>query len=238
MFQNTDIERQLYKIRERRIDEKSVMAEVTSIFAENEVKRRNILETLTEPNGAITHSFNFDQLETSQIFHVDDIKKLCVIYRLRFLDSHFFKGNFPEEAVSKIRQLEIDHNTSLSNFKIVAPSKLLKLENADDPLLFSPMGNDYYYLIHKWGTDLHPLRKILMWPYKSFENLIITILLVSAICTAITPMQIFTKHVSMQEYLLMYLFMFKAIAGVVLFYGFAKGKNFNDAIWDSKYYNA
>ena len=29
--------------------------------------------------------------------------------------------------------------------------------------------------------------------------------------------------------------MFKAIASIVLFYGFALGKNFNPAIWNSKY---
>ena len=33
------------------------------------------------------------------------------------------------------------------------------------------------------------------------------------------------------------LFMFKAVAGIALYYGFAKGKNFNTAIWNSKYYN-
>ena len=100
------------------------------------------------------------------------------------------------------------------------------------------MGNDYYYLIHKWGNDLHPFRKLLMWPYKTFKNLVFTIIVISILLTAITPMQAFTKgDVGNQEYLLMFLFMFKAIGGAVLFYGFAKGKNFNTAIWDSKYYN-
>ena len=120
----------------------------------------------------------------------------------------------------------------------MAPAKLLKLENADDPLLFAPMGNDYFYLIHKWGTDLHPLRKWLMWPYKNFENLIFTVFVLSILLTAMTPMQVFTKgEVTNTEYLMMFLFMFKAVGGIVLFYGFAKGKNFNEAIWDSKYYN-
>jgi hypothetical protein len=120
----------------------------------------------------------------------------------------------------------------------MAPAKLLKLENADDPLLFASMGNGYYYLIHKWGNDLHPFRKALMWPYKTFENLVFTIFVMSILLTAITPMQVFTqREIGNQEYLLMFLFMFKAVGGTVLFYGFAKGKNFNTAIWNSKYYN-
>ncbi len=238
MLQKTDIERQLFKIRAKRINEDSILAEVQSILEENELDRSKIVENLLSSTPSKISNLKLDLLETERIYHISDIKKLCVTYRLRFLDSHYFKGDFPEEAVTKVRELENKHETELSNFKIVAPSKLLKLENADDPLLFSAIGNDYFYLIHKWGTDLHPLRKILMWPYKSFENLIITILFVSVIFTAITPMEMFTKNVTMQEYLLMYLFMFKAVAGIVLFYGFAKGKNFNTAIWDSKYYNA
>ena len=100
------------------------------------------------------------------------------------------------------------------------------------------MGNDYFYLIHKWGNDLHPLRKALMWPYKTIENLVLTVFFISLVLTAITPIHLFSTGPTTQEYLLLFLFMFKWIGGMVLFYGFAKGKNFNTAIWNSKYYNA
>ena len=121
---------------------------------------------------------------------------------------------------------------------MVAPSKRLKLENADDPLLFAPIANDYYYLIHKWGNDLHPMRKWLMWPYKNFENLVFTVFLLSILLTAITPLGLLSHTQGMQEYVLLFLFMFKSVGGVVLYVGFAKGKNFNCAIWDSRYYNS
>jgi hypothetical protein len=156
---------------------------------------------------------------------------------LRFLPSSFFKGEIPEEGISKIHSEEKTHQTQLRNLHIVAPSKKLKLENADDPLLFAPLGNDYFYFIYKWGNDLHPLRKLLVWPYKTFENLIITLLALSLLLTALTPVNLLAKSHGMQEYVLLFLFIFKGVAGVVLFYGFAKGKNFNTAIWKSKYYN-
>jgi hypothetical protein len=34
---------------------------------------------------------------------------------------------------------------------------------------------------------------------------------------------------------MLFFFMFKAIASIVLFYGFALGKNFNPAIWNNRY---
>lgn len=239
MLSKTNIEIRLKDQRSRRISEESILEEVQQIFKENLRQRKEIVSRLNIPSEEENNAFDLDKLETNRIFHLKDLQKICVTYRLRFLEARFFKGGFPEEAISEIRRLELDHDTKLGNFKIMAPSRLLKLENADDPLLFVPLGNDYFYLIHKWGTDLHPLRKWLMWPYKNFENLIFAVFVVSLLLTAMTPMQLFTKgEVNPTEYLLMFLFMFKAVGGIVLFYGFSKGKNFNEAIWNSKYYNA
>ncbi len=240
MLSKTNIELELKQKRRRRISPEDILAEVQDIFKTNELHRSAIKqELITADTAESNFPKDFNLLETSRIFHIHDIQNTCVEFRLRFLDARYFKGDFPEEAISEIRTLEDLHKTRLKKFKIMAPAQLLKLENADDPLLFVPMGNDYYYLIHKWGNDLHPLRKWLMWPYRNFENLIFTLFLLSLFLTWISPMQIFTKgSPSASEYLLLFLFMFKAVGGVVLFYGFAKGKNFNEAIWDSKYYNA
>ncbi|MEL6811321.1 MAG: hypothetical protein AAFP76_08310 [Bacteroidota bacterium] len=239
MFEKTDIKERLIRVRNKRIPEDTILQEVQQIFNENEKERDQIKLRLASGHAHSQPNLQPELLASAAIFHLNDIKKLCVDYRLRFLDARFFKGDFPEEAVSKIRSLEKEHNTTIDGLKIVAPAKLLKLENADDPLLFAPLGNDYFYLIHKWGKDLHPFRRALMWPYKNFENLVFTIFLASILLTAITPMKAFTKGiVTNTEYLLMFLFMFKAVGGTVLFIAFAKGKNFNDAIWNSKYYNA
>lgn len=238
MISRTNIEIQLLKYRSKRIDEQDIIDEVQRIFLENENKRDEIVSTLAEKSSEVENHFNFDLLQSNHIFHINDIENLCINYRLRFLDSHYFKGDFPEEAISEIRHLENSHNIVLKNFKIVAPAKLLKLENADDPLLFAPMGNDYYYLIHKWGKDLHPLRKLLMWPYKSLDNLVFMVVVLSILLTSIVPMHWLTPNPGIGEYLFLAFFIFTGIGGMVILYGFSKGKNFNGAIWNSKYYNA
>lgn len=238
MLTKTNIEEKLEKTRNKRISEKDILKEVEQIFSETDVQRAAIKQKLKSNSDKAASSIDLKSLDSYKIYHIKDIQKICVDYRLRFLDSKYFKGEIPEEAVSKIRDLENKHQTSLYTFKIIAPAKLLKLENADDPLLFTPLGNDYYYLIHKWGNDLHPLRKTLMWPYKTLENLVITIFFISLMLTAITPIHLFSTGPTEQEYILLFLFMLKAVGGMVIYYGFAKGKNFNSAIWNSKYYNA
>ena len=181
------------------------------------------------------NSFDFDQLESHRIYHLDQIREVCIDYRLRFLDIKYFKNDLPESAHQAINKIETDHGTALADFKVMAPSVLFRLERKDDPLLFVPLGNNYYYLVHKWGNDLHPLRKLLMWPFKNIWNLLLTVLAVSFVATEITPMDLFTKTPDQASYWMLYFFMFKAIASIVLFYGFALGKNFNPAIWNSKY---
>ena len=188
------------------------------------------------PTGV--NNFDLDKLATANIFHIDNIKNTCIDYRLRFLDLKYFKNDLPQEAFDKIARLEAVHGTTLSGFKIMAPSKLFRLKNTDDPLLFVPIGNDYFYLIHQWGDDLSPFRKLFMWPFKNIWNLMVLIMGISWIATSLTTMAIFSKPTYWSTYWMVYFFMFKAIAAIVLFYGFALGKNFNPAIWNSKYNKA
>jgi len=186
-------------------------------------------------NLSSLNSFDLDQLATDKIYHIKQIKKVCIDYRLRFLDLKYFKNKLPTEANQAIRHLEKTHHTKLGDFKIMAPSVLFRLEKTDDPLLFVPIGNEYYYLVHKWGNDLHPLRKFLMWPFKNIWNLLIAIFLFSLMITEITPMKLFTRTPDTSSYWMLLFFMFKAIASVVLYFGFALGKNFNPSIWNSHY---
>jgi hypothetical protein len=194
-----------------------------------------LTETFNDLDIKIQNDFDFDQLETHKIYHLEQIRDVCIRFRLRFLDLKYFKNKLPESALEAVNSIEDKHNTVLTDFKIMAPSVLFRLERKDDPLLFVPIGNGYYYLIHKWGNDLHPMRSILMWPFKNIWNLLITLLGVSWIATEMTPMGLFTKTPDTTSYWMLFFFMFKAIASVVLFYGFALGKNFNPAIWNSKY---
>jgi len=204
------------------------------------IQSQYAIPSFPEPEKSLRRKYNqfdFEQLETKRIFHRDTIKKICIDYRLRFLDLDYFKGDVPVEAIESIQALEQAHNTELQNMKIVAPSKLFKLKNADDPLLFVPIGNQYYYLIHKWGNDLHPLRQLLMWPFKNIVTSILSILLLSLVLTSFMPLTLFRAEPNWSDFILIFMFIFKSIAAVVIYYAFAAGKNFSRAIWDSTYYN-
>lgn len=197
-----------------------------------------ILEDLQKEESAVTTDFIFDLLDTQKIFHISHIQKLCIDYRLRFLPSGFFKGDIPEEAISRVKELEAAHETSLRGFYLMAPSKNFRLKNADDPLLFAAMGNGYYYLIHKWGNDLHPLRKLFVWPLKNMENLAIFTVVFSFLFTFVLRELFFARYQTTSEFIMLFLFSFKSMVGLLVFYGVALGKNFNNGIWKSRHFNA
>lgn len=238
MLPRTNIEKKLHNLRAKSTQEERILEDVYELLRQEQDKEDRITANITGSSREVQNDFTFDLLETGNIYHIEQIKDICINYRLRFLDTRYFKGQIPPEAISKIKSLEKAHNLEIEGYKIIAPSRLFKLEDKDDPLLFAPIGNGYYYLIHKWGNDLHPLRRILVWPFKNIINLTALVVLISYLATLMVPEGLFSKSSSAAEFWIIFFFMFKSVAAIVIFYGFALGKNFNPAIWNSKYFNA
>ncbi|MFN3754151.1 hypothetical protein [Flavobacterium sp.] len=231
-----DLEKELLSKRRKFKAEAEILAEVQSIFTENDLVREQISQKLQQKSSTKPNQLNFDLLEADKIFHLEQIKSLCIEYRLRFLDSNIFKNEIPEEAISKIRMMEKAHNTSLEGFKIIAPSKAFHLLNYDDPLLFVPIGNNYFYLIHQWGTEMNPWRKLMVLPIKNLGNFTITSILLSIMIAFLVPENNLSKSVPLAS-LIVFLFAFKSIFAVFAYYFFMMGKNFNEEIWQRQYYN-
>lgn len=236
MLQTIDIQQQLIKERNKNQQSFDVLQWVQEVFDEIDTTQKTVLERLAQsPIQKTTNNFNIDKVDADAIFHLSQIKKICIDFRLRFLDTRYFKGDYPQEVVSKIKALEESHHTTLDGFKIIAPSKLFELNEADDPLLFAPMGNGYYYLIHKWGKDLHPLRKLKYWSVKNVENLGFAIFTLSFLLTLITKDFFFKDEANFGYIFMLFLFYVKGVMGFIFFFGASSGKNFSEYCWLSKY---
>ncbi|RYG29298.1 MAG: hypothetical protein EOO01_38420, partial [Chitinophagaceae bacterium] len=135
--------------------------------------RDAVKERLLSQSGDSENTFDPMLLDQERIFHLDQIREICIRYRLRFLESSRFSDGIPPEAVSKVQELEREHGCDISGFRIVAPASAFKLMNVNDPLLFAPVSNGYYYLVHQWGKDLSIWRKYRNWPIRNFANFVI-----------------------------------------------------------------
>lgn len=211
------------------------LASVREILAKDELQRQSIHKKLKSKSPTNENHFVFDLMETENIFYIGQIRQICIDYRLRFLDSHLYKVPFPEEVVTKIKHLEKEHNTQLSGFKLMAPSKVFQLKRYNDPILFAPVGNDYYYLIHKWGNDLQPLRKWMVLPFRTISHLLLFFVLISLLISLLLPDKFYGVEMNGTMKLVSFLFLFKYCCAMGLYYGVAKGKNFNVNIWNSDF---
>lgn len=198
-----------------------------------------ILNNLFTSEGN-SEELNFDELETHRIYHIEDIKKLCVDYRLRFLDSKHFNGTFPTEALDAIDSFEKAQGREIKGFKMIAPAGMFKLAEKDkDPLLFVPMGGGYHYLLAQWGNDLHPLRKILVYPFRDFESLMKSVFGFCLLVALLFPESLMRgpkdTGTIMHIRVIFFFWMVFSTGAMTALYGFSRMKNFNANLWKSKY---
>jgi len=236
-----DLEKAL--IREKQREEAkspdTVLEAFKNLLAADDKKDEEILAAIFEGGSDLVNHLRVKDLDPDKIFTTQQIRNLCTQYRLRFLDTKYFRGEIPYEAIVKIKALQRDHNTELRAFKMIAPAAMFNLQNKDkDPLLMLPLGNNRFYLAHKWGNDLHPLRKLLVYPFRSFKTLLFTVAALAVFIVALIP-----DSVMMGPYdkntvglrVIFFFYLFLAFSGLTALYGFSRLKNFNSELWNSRY---
>ena len=224
---------ELLRERNKQISSNELKSLIKDIWDKEDFKKNRIAKSLNEKNNENFNKMKFEEMETKNIFHKDTIKSICVQYRLRFLDSNLFKGDYPNNITKVISDIEKKHETTLNNFMIMAPSKLFKIKSPDDPILFVPIGNDYYYLIHKWGEEFNYLRKLLVLPFKNIDNLTVFSILVSVFFALVG--KLFMPSLSSSEVFILFLFLVKGFIFIFCYMFFLTRRNFSESIWNSKY---
>ena len=224
---------ELLSERNKEISSDELKSIVKKIWSNHDSKKDQIRISLNKKNDYKNNQLKFDKMESKNIFHKNTIKKICVRYRLRFLDSNLFKGEYPKNITRIIRDLESKHDTNLINFMIMAPSKLFKIKSPDDPILFVPIGNDYFYLVHKWGKEFNKFRKLMVLPFKNIDNLTIFSILVSVFFAL--GSKLVMPSLTSSEVFILFLFLVKGFIFIFFYMFFLTRKNFSESIWNSKY---
>ncbi len=114
-----------------------------------------------------------------EVYHVDDIKQICVDYRMRMLSSRLYHGPIDPEFGMKLKRFQEEQALTKEDleydFYIVAPAETFDLEKRQrpiiDPLLLYKVDQHHYKLVHQWGDDLHPLRYIQSWRHQNLTNM-------------------------------------------------------------------
>ena len=104
------------------LGQEELIAEVGAIL-EEEQKHDDILRAMVLSSVGAKEN-RIPRLDPDRIFLEEEIRTLCIRYRLRFLDGGRFKGELPMQAVYELRRLEARANGPVRGFKIMAPAGL------------------------------------------------------------------------------------------------------------------
>lgn len=221
------------------IGQTELMFEV-HLWLEEEQKRDDLIRALVLSSRK-QHVVGINGIDPDRIFSLDTIERLCVKYRLRFLDGGLYKGEVPSQAVQAIRSLERKAEGPLTSFMVMAPAQRFKLCDSEvDPLLFVPIGNERYYLVHKWGNDLSRVRSLAYWPVRSPLRLIATVFLLAFICAMAVPTSLIAPEAASffnGQRLLMLFWSVMVFGGFTVFGWFAFFGQFSTQAWNSRYFN-
>lgn len=203
---------------------------------QDDLLRAMVLSSMDERPVRITG------MDPERIFHRDTIRTLCIRYRLRFLPGGLFKGPVPSTAIYALRGLERKAGSPLKSFMVMAPAGRFKLCDSEvDPLLFVPLGNDRFYLVHKWGSDLSAARRILNWPVRTVAHLAILVLLFAAVSSMLVPTHWMTTDPTATFWgahrMLFLLWTTMVSASFTVFGWFAFFGQFSAEAWNSRYFN-
>ncbi len=236
IFNRLNIKEELVKERSK---QQRLMNDVTGILNDSLERDNKVLERLKGSGESNTNTLLIE--DEKRIYTLEQIKKICIRYRLRFLPTRLFKAEFPYEAIANINELERKLNRKIEDFKIIAPSKAFELENINkDPLLFAQLADGRYYLIHHWGKDLKWYRRILTWPLQNFTTYFITLWIFAATLAFAIPSSIM-HQLSRDSELFLRLWLtvhsFIAFMGLTFWLALSYEKTFSSLNWESKYYN-
>ena len=237
IFSRINIRKALIK---ERGHQQELLRQANVLLNKASIKDENVISRLKQ-NSTDKYLLLPKNINSENIFSIEEIKQICIKYRLRFLDSSYFKSEYPYAAISEINDFEIKYGIKINSFRIIAPSKAFDLQNINkDPLLFAKLNDKSYYLIHQWGNDLAWYRRILSWPFQNFKTLIITLSIICFIFAFSLPssiMNIFSFQSEMYLRIWLTVHTFIGLLGITLWLGISFDKTFSAHSWDSKYYN-
>jgi hypothetical protein len=192
------------------ISNNSKISDTKMLLATNEANRISVLNALGLNSGIKEYvevkrrSLDREKLENEygkDIFHIDEIEKLCLKYDLRFLNSKHYNGNITNDLPEKVIEFSQKHNVRVGinndtwsgdgdKFYILGPrnkfdknrSKKEKVKD-NDPILFYHTDRDYYKVVYAWGNSLSMFRLIKGWRRLNLRN---RFLFISSIISLLT----------------------------------------------------
>ncbi len=228
------------ELKKQRAQFPSLLKEVNEVLLQSAHSDEELLNRLKDNRDAGTEEIIIAENDLDNIYSINEIEKICINYRLRFLDSKYFKQEFPYDAIVRINEFEKRYNTKIKRFKIIAPDKAFDLIDVNqDPLLFAQLSNNTFYLLHQWGKDIVWYRKFLFLPIRDIYTYFYSIIVLAVLFAFSIPFSWLQVQPDNEMYIRLWLAMHCTIGFFffILFLGATSQSSFSSMSWKSKYFN-
>jgi len=227
----------LRKLANKRNEGDFLLQEINSTIQKAWFKSQNVFQNLFyyQQNDFL---LNEDELDPKDIFTLKEIKKICINYRMCFLDAHLFKNEIPAVAEIKIEYLNEKYRKNIQGLKILSYHECFTNPfcKKNYGLLFAPTENGNYYLVHTWGNPISSKRKWLYFPLRNFESLAVSLIVFTLIVDLILPTHLITLDRTATYWsgyrLGVYFHLLIFFGGFATFIVFAFFKNLSNYLWD------
>lgn len=220
----------------------SLVDEVKLLLEDNASKEREFMTTIGfDHHIRKVDAYKSDKIITEQeeakygdIYKLEDIKKICLDYDLRFLPIEYYKGNITADLPSVLMRFCEEHNIPQNyhlryDLYIAAPKENFELqERPKDPLLFYRTRDENFTLVHKWGKDFTVMRLLKGFLNRNDHTAFISrFLIIALICFSV---QSFIGLFS-NWWIILDVVIGCIVGGIIM------PDEKNDKNWDSKYLN-
>ncbi len=237
MFNKTDIFTQLAGVRSRnRTNEDILVDEAQRILRNDLFTETKILQNLrqyADTNELITE----EDVNPDLLFTLKEIKIIATNYRLKFLESKYYKPEIPYDTIKAIKQFNTEFKKELKEFRILSVAEAFGEKTPEkSAALFVKTNHNNYYLLHQWGNALTKNRELGYWPLRRFENLALTVMAFTLLVTLSLPTALITLDTKATYWCgyragtFFHLLIF--FSGFTTYFTITFAKNFSSANWN------
>jgi hypothetical protein len=228
------------ELKAERLKSLSTLDNAQSLLESSAKKDENVIARLKGENENNENDLLIEKADLENLYNTEQIKTICINYRLRFLDTKYYKYEFPYEAILKINEFEKRYNTKIKKFRIIAPYKAFELQEANqDPLLFAELSSNKFYLLHQWGNDLAWYRKFIYFPIRNIYTYFYSVMAAAIIFAFSIPFSWYNVERDNEFYMRVWFsaHCFIGFFFFIIFLGAIGQTGFSSMNWKSKYMN-
>jgi hypothetical protein len=223
--------------------ERDLLDEVQHVLQFSEKRDLEILQLFGLGSSvASIKNARFERSFENHYFNLDQIKRLSVNFRLRFVPIKYYSGEIPFELIFAIKKFEHAHSDEDISYFILAPIKFfLNSDKFSTPYIFASTGDGQYELICKWGDKIPFYIPIIRYPYRNFKCMIISAIIFGCFVALIFSLAGYLNYDSVFKSILMKVPIIVLASGMfstfALCFGLVTRTDFSNENWNARINN-